>query len=418
MRTIVSAITALSLFACADTPAAEQNPLLTLEAEQLTSGAQHHFFGYIGQCQTIPWSADGRYILCLRVDRIDRMPLPAEAATVCVIDTSKGNRVIELDKTHGWNPQQGTMFYWHPKQAGTQFFFNDRDPVTGSVFTVLYDLQTRKRLREYRYRDSPIGNGGVSADGSFFMGLNYGRLARLRMVTGYPGALDWSEREIAPANDGIFRVDIRTGKKEMLVSYRQLHELLLRKNPALNHNGLFINHTLLNRKATRLYFFVRSGWGGPKGRKINVPCSIHTDGTGLTLHPRHIGGHPEWDEGNVLIGRKGKDQILYHVDEKKVVGQIGSNSLFPDPEGDISLSPDGRMFVNGYKKGNQNIYAVFRRTDGAYGRSEGLNRGAYQGDIRIDPAPRWNRTNNAILVPGLAKNETRQIFVLRVREGR
>jgi hypothetical protein len=28
-----------------------------LKIEQLTSGTKQHFFGYIGQCQTIPWNA-------------------------------------------------------------------------------------------------------------------------------------------------------------------------------------------------------------------------------------------------------------------------------------------------------------------------------------------------------------------------
>ncbi|MHC4580207.1 MAG: hypothetical protein ACYS14_02040, partial [Planctomycetota bacterium] len=56
----------------------------------------------------------------------------------------------------------------------------------------------------------------------------------------------------------------------------------------------------------------------------------------------------------------------------------------------------------------------YRRSDGAFVRSEGIDKGAYSGDIRIDPAPRWNRTNDAILVPGLAENKTRQMFVIHV----
>ncbi len=44
-----------------------------LKIEQVTSGTKHHFFGYIGQCQTIPWNATGRYILGLEIDTIDRM---------------------------------------------------------------------------------------------------------------------------------------------------------------------------------------------------------------------------------------------------------------------------------------------------------------------------------------------------------
>ena len=111
-----------------------------------------------------------------------------------------------------------------------------------------------------------------------FLAINYGRLARLRLVTGYPEALDWTRDEIAPKNDGIFIVDIKTGKKRLLVSYRQLDEALKQRNPEIKHRGLFINHTLLSRKSDRAYFFVRGGWSGTKGDKINMPCSIHTDG--------------------------------------------------------------------------------------------------------------------------------------------
>jgi hypothetical protein len=92
----------------------------------------------------------------------------------------------------------------------------------------------------------------------------------------------------------------------------------------------------------------------------------------------------------------------------------GTPEIFPDPEGDISLSPSGEWFVNGYKKGNENYYVVLRRSDGLWGRSAGLDRGSYAGDIRIDPAPCWNRTNDAILVPGIDNNNTRQMFVIRV----
>ena len=393
---------------------ASDNPAINLKIEQLTSGTKHHFFGYIGQCQTIPWNASGRYVLGLEIDRIDRLPTPDEAATVFVIDTQRDNKILRLDKTHAWNPQQGTMFYWHPLKAETQFFFNDRDVKTGKVFVVLYDLEKKKRVREYKYDDSPIGNGGVAADGSVFLGLNYGRLARLRLVTGYPEALDWSKDEPAPRNDGMFIVDIKTGQRRLLVSYRQLNEALKQRNPKTQHSGLFINHTLLNRKSDRVYFFVRGGWSGKKGDKINMPCSIHTDGSGLTLHDKHIGGHPEWAEDNLLIGRQGDNQIFYDVDKKKVVGQLGTPKMFPKPEGDISLSPSGQWFVNGYKKDKKNYYAVYRRTDGAFARSEGVDKGSYSGDIRIDPAPRWNRTNDAILVPGIARNKTRQMFVIRV----
>ena len=96
-----------------------------LKLQQLTSGEKHHFFGYIGQCLTIPWNASGRYVLGLEIEMIDRLPKPEEYATVIIVDTQDDNNIIKLDKCHAWNPQQGTMFYWHPAKPETQFFFND-----------------------------------------------------------------------------------------------------------------------------------------------------------------------------------------------------------------------------------------------------------------------------------------------------
>ena len=396
------------------------NPAFTLNVEQVTSGAKHHLFGYIGQCQTIPWNASGRYIVGLEIDRIDRMPKPEEAATIILVDTQNDNRILRIDRTHAWNPQQGTMFYWNPSAPETQFFFNDRDLETGEVFTVIYDIEQNSRAREYRYKQAHVGNGGVAADGSSFLALNYGRLARLRLVTGYPEALDWSASEIAPSNDGLFLVDIKSGRKRLLASYRQLEAKLKERDANLDHTGLFINHTLWNRDASRVYFFARAGWDGHGGEKVNRPFSIHADGTGLKLHEKHIGGHPEWAEGSLLIGVEkgtGRDadrQILYDVDTQHIVGQLGDVTMFPKPEGDIALSPDGNWFANGYKVGEKNYYAVYRRSDGAFARSEGIDKGPYSGDIRIDPAPRWNRTNDALLIPGIARNKTRQMFLIRI----
>ncbi len=385
-----------------------------LKIQQLTYGPRHHFFGYIGQCQTIPWNSSGRYILGLEIDTIDRMPAPRESATIILIDTRDNYEIIRIEKTHAWNHQQGTMFYWNPLAPETQFFFNDRDTASGKVFTVLYDIKKKQRVMEYRFSDTPIGNSGVAANGSAWLGLNYGRLARLRLVTGYPGALDWSEDEIAPEDDGIFIVDMETGEKRLLVSCQQLENKLKEHDPELVHDGLFINHTLWNRNNDLVYFFVRAGWNGQGGKRINTPFSVHADGTELTMHAIYIGGHPEWAEGSLLIGKQGKSQIFYDVDLKRIVGQLGNPEIFPDPEGDISLSPDGKLLVNGYKMGTENFYTVFRRSDGVYVRSEGISKGTYSGDIRIDPAPQWNRTNDAILVSGVDKNNTRQMFLIRI----
>lgn len=36
------------------------------------------------------------------------------------------------------------------------------------------------------------------------------------------------------------------------------------------------------------------------------------------------------------------------------------------------------------------------------------------GDLRLDPAPCWNRAGNAIVVPAIAPDGPRQMFVIEV----
>ena len=45
-------------------------------------------------------------------------------------------------------------------------------------------------------------------------------MARLRPVTGYKGASDWTVNSKHPENDGIFKVDVSTGNKNLLVSFK------------------------------------------------------------------------------------------------------------------------------------------------------------------------------------------------------
>lgn len=409
VKTILSTVTLF--FGVANLHAEE----FRLDVTQITHGPRHHFFGYIGQSLTIPWNKSGRYILALRTDFHDRMPRPEDAADIVLIDTRDNYRVLPIEQTRAWNFQQGTMFYWHPRHAETQFFFNDRDPQTGRIFTVLYDIEKRQRLREYRFDDVPVANGGVSPQGDFFLAINYGRMARLRPVTGYPQAADPTQGELAPENDGVFRVDIDSGQRRLLVSFRQLRELLGDDPPESARAAFYINHSLCNRDGKYVYFYAR-GRVGTEAMAVNVPCSIRTNGTDLQRQ-QFIGGHPEWDTGTVVIGARDERQVRYDIKKRAVIGQIGGEGDFPNPGGDIALSPDTWWFANGYAtdRGKSNRYVLLRRADGLSLRSEPFSRGPYtDGALRIDPAPRWNRDGSALLVPGFTKDGTRQLHILRI----
>ena len=124
------------------------NSKFNITVKQITRGKNHHFFGYIGQSLTIPWSKNGDRILCMSSPFHDHLPGKNEAATLSIIDpnikTGEFNKIEKLDESLGWNHQQGTMLYWNPDAPQDEFFFNDRDPKTGVVFTVCYDVNKKK----------------------------------------------------------------------------------------------------------------------------------------------------------------------------------------------------------------------------------------------------------------------------------
>jgi len=412
---------ATAILACGLLTAASESP--SVEVKQITSGPNHHFFGYIGHAGTIPWNQSGRYIVALETGFQDHMPKPDEAAKVILLDAQYDFAVRIIDQTCAWNPQQGTMLYWNPLAPETQFFFNDRDPKTGKVFCVLFDISIGaggRRLKEFRFDDTPIGNAGVAQKGGFFLGINYGRLARLRPVTGYPQAYDWTKngKEKNPTNDGVFKVELQTGAKTLLVSFAQLAEALRASRPDIENRELFINHTLWNRQDDRIFFFARADFKA-SDQRINASFVIRPDGTGLTPMKQHIGGHPEWDEGHRMIGRSGPSQVVFDVDRQEVTSTLGSPGIIPDPEGDIALSPDAQWIVNGYGDQDRNYYVFLRRSDSFFIRTPGLYKNGWiSGDLRLDPAPRWNRDGTEILVSAIAddKPKTRQLYLIRLRK--
>lgn len=390
--------------------------------QQVTYGPKNHFFGYVGHGGTIPWNASRRYIVGLRTGFHDRMPKPDESAEIVLIDTRNRFRVEAVNRTLAWNQQQGTMLFWIPGAADSRFLFNDKDPETGVVFSVLYDIKERRRLREFRFGNESIANGGVSPVRDEFAGINYGKITRSREVISYPGTFDHTadENPANPESDGLFRIDIKTGKRQLLVSYAQLSDLILdtEKNRARlgdpDKYPIYVHHTMWSRDGQWIFFLVR----GKQNKRPDQSCVIRRDGTGLRKVP--YAGHPEWSAKNELIlGSKKPEHAgafnLWDVIEGKWSGTIGGRGVFSDTIDDNALSPDAKWYVGSQKRGDKCYYTFYRFADGHSFESPPIPTKAGGGTVRIDPAPRWNRTSDTILVPGLTDDGTRQLFLVRFR---
>ena len=74
---------------------------------QLTTGPLHHFFGYIGHVQNVPWNKSGRYIVALRTPVRDHLPDGSEPAEIVLLDTqndysaARGRPVAGLESAAG-----------------------------------------------------------------------------------------------------------------------------------------------------------------------------------------------------------------------------------------------------------------------------------------------------------------------------
>lgn len=109
-------------------------------------------------------------------------------------------------------------------------------------------------------------------------------------------------------------------------------------------------------------------------------------------------------------------EVIYDAARKEVVESWGGADRFPNPEGDVALSPDGARFVNGHREGENHYYTFLdlRRKQTIKSPPIFLSKWS-GGNLRLDPAPCWNRTSDAIVVPGIAKDGTRQMFLIDLK---
>ena len=67
-----------------------------------------------------------------------------------------------------------------------------------------------------------------------------------------------------------------SGKRTLLVSYRQLREVVRDDFADIDQYGLFINHTLWNPPSDRIYFYLRANFRSDSP-KVDVPLTIRSD---------------------------------------------------------------------------------------------------------------------------------------------
>lgn len=172
----------------------------------LTRGPKFHWFGYYDKLEFDP---SGRYVLGMEVDFEHRSPLPSDRIQVGMVDTNDGDRWIPLGNSSAWNWQQGCMLQFLPGSK-SEVIWNDR--LDGQFVAHVLDI------RSHRKRTIPTPVYALSPDGRWAIVCDFRRLNDMRPGYGYAGLPDPNKEVATPDDVGIWKVDLATGKRELIIS--------------------------------------------------------------------------------------------------------------------------------------------------------------------------------------------------------
>jgi len=175
----------------------------------ITKGPKFHWFGYYDKLQFDPSS---RYVLGMEVGFEHRSPTADDRIRIGMVDLKDNDRWIDLGETRAWCWQQGCMLQWLPGSS-EEVIYNDRGD--GHYISHILNVKTGKR------RTLPGPVYALSPDAKWAVSTDFSRLADMRPGYGYAGIPDKYKDVLAPEQTGIWRMDLTTGKQQLIVSYAQ-----------------------------------------------------------------------------------------------------------------------------------------------------------------------------------------------------
>jgi hypothetical protein len=292
-----------------------------LEVRALTAGPRHHFFGYYDKR---PWNARGTRILAHEVAIYDRPPQSDDEALVGIIDVGDQHRFEPIGRTRAWNFQQGAMLQWLGPDFERHAVFNRRDD--DALVGIVINLETGAERR----LDRPIA--ALSPDGRWALSLNFARLADVRPGYGYAGLTDPWHREPCPIDDGIYLIDVVSGRSRLILS---LDQITRHDAPSAPPNvKQWVNALLFNHRSNRFCFVHR--WRRTDGGFVSRLLTANRDGTGLyCLSNSGMISHYDWRNANQLLAwaRKGTTAARTGDDALGRLPSLGKHRLLQRPPG-------------------------------------------------------------------------------------
>ncbi|MCA9082947.1 MAG: twin-arginine translocation signal domain-containing protein [Planctomycetaceae bacterium] len=375
----------------------------------ITRGPRHHWFGYYDKFQ---FDVTGRYVLGMQVPFEHRSPQPDDVVEVGMVDLQDGDRWISLGQSSAWNWQQGCMLQWLPGSEST-VVWNDRE---GDRFVCrVLDVKTD------RSRTIPFPVYSISPDGRTAVTPDFRRIADVRPGYGYAGLPDPFADDPAPAESGIFRVDMKSGDAKLILSLKQIAAVgeIPDAEPGIKH---YFNHLLLSPSGHR--FIALHRWRYPDGRRLTRMITAALDGSDIRIViPNGYASHFIWrDDDHILsqsrnlLGNSNWGDFLFQDRTDGILEEVGHGVL--DPSGHLTYLPGNNWILNDtYPKGSERL-----QTPHLYHIASGrrIDLGSfhlppqYTGEWRVDTHPRQSRNGRMVCIDAVNGDEGRQLCLIDI----
>ena len=343
----------------------------------------------------LQFDESGRYALAMQVAFQNRDVTPVDRGEIGYFDLKENNKWTRVGETTAWNWQQGCRLTW--RGGSKEILWNDRAEDGSQFICRAYDFQTGAR----RTLPRPIYD--VSRDGSFALTHDFARMKH--GGTNYAGIAERYEGQTAPAEIGIEKMDITTGRVELLVDLKRMSETA--------YPGGY-------QGKTPLYFF-REGWNPSGSRFIaflkNADKPVDTTGWSISADGKDVRpfykspSHHAWIDDDTIL--EGHHFSIYKDDgssRPQRVAEVDDNVNF-----DTTVLPGGQWFLlDTYPLKGIQYLVLYHRPSRLFVPLAKLKNTAQTGIHRVDLHARTSRDGRMVCIDSSHEGQGRQMYILRI----
>lgn len=409
-----TALAGAAFWSCGE-PVPPPSAPLDFPMRTVTRGPGYHWFAYYDKLEFCP---NDHFLLGMEVDFEHRSPLPEDRIKVGMVDLEKSDQWTELGESRAWGWQQGCMLQWIPGSS-SRIIWNDRNQ-EGFISRIL-DVDSGERLT------LPAPVYSITPDGKTAVYPDFSRIDDMRPGYGYAGFPDKFRDQTAPEDTGIFRLDLTTGKTDLIIPISKIAAIPWKED--ISNNKHYFNHLLVSPDGSRFIFLHRWRTGEHQWKTRMLTSSL--DGTQIrVIDDCGVTSHFIWRDSQTILAWShypGYDSDLsssglnsgFCLFEDKPGG--GEVRLAAGPEmskdGHCTYLPGNRFILNDTYPDQDRISKVMlydtveRKVIPV---AEFYMPPEYKGEWRCDLHPRSSRSGKHIAIDAPVPESGRQIHLIDV----